>query len=250
MQRFAGPWHCVKDTLRKEGMRGFYKGATPPLLGWALMDSVQLGTLTNLRLLLKKEGKELSTLDHALAGLGAGIVVSFVATPVEVLKARLQVQYNTATALYTGPIDCAKQLLKENGIRGLYKGLDGCLLFRSFFWLLWGSYEVYGRKFKEWGMKESIIPFFAGGMAANTFWAVSFPCDAIKNRLMTRPSTNPPFNTITECFRYILRTEGWRGFYRGYVPCLLRSFPTNASAVFVFQWISGLGEKVVLFDPE
>jgi solute carrier family 25 carnitine/acylcarnitine transporter 20/29 len=64
-----------------------YKGATPPLFGWALMDSVQMGSLTTLRLLLSKDGtiQSLDILDHCLAGFGCGIVVSFVASPVEVM---------------------------------------------------------------------------------------------------------------------------------------------------------------------
>jgi solute carrier family 25 carnitine/acylcarnitine transporter 20/29 len=38
--RFRGPLDCVMQTIRKEGFSGFYKGATPPLVGWMIMDSV------------------------------------------------------------------------------------------------------------------------------------------------------------------------------------------------------------------
>lgn len=38
--KFSGPLQCVIDTARKEGIRGFYKGASPPLMGWMIMDSV------------------------------------------------------------------------------------------------------------------------------------------------------------------------------------------------------------------
>lgn len=38
--KFKGPIDCVMQTFRKEGIRGFYKGATPPLIGWMCMDSV------------------------------------------------------------------------------------------------------------------------------------------------------------------------------------------------------------------
>jgi solute carrier family 25 carnitine/acylcarnitine transporter 20/29 len=31
------------------------------------------------------------------------------------------------------------------------------------------------------------------------------------------------------------RLEGIRGFYRGFLPCILRSFPTNGAALFVFD---------------
>ncbi|KAJ3274709.1 hypothetical protein HDV01_002231 [Terramyces sp. JEL0728] len=222
-----------------ENFVGFIAGATPPLFGWALMDSVQLGSLTNFRLLLKNGDEPLTVGQHAIAGLGAGFIVSFVASPIELLKGKLQIQYETKK--YSGPIDCAKQLYRQSGIRGLYRGLDGCLLFRSWFWVLWGSYEVYSKQLSKY-VDQSMIPFLAGGLAANTFWTISFPCDVIKNRLMTRPDVNPPYTNIYNCFKYILKTEGIKGFYRGFVPCFLRSFPTNGAAIFVFESINELAK--------
>ena len=38
--QFSGPWDCVVQTIRREGVSGLYKGATPPLLGWMAMDSL------------------------------------------------------------------------------------------------------------------------------------------------------------------------------------------------------------------
>lgn len=38
--QFNGPLDCLVQTLRKEGVAGIYKGATPPLLGWMFGDSL------------------------------------------------------------------------------------------------------------------------------------------------------------------------------------------------------------------
>lgn len=38
--QFRGPLDCVLQTVRNEGVRGLYKGATPPLVGWMAMDSL------------------------------------------------------------------------------------------------------------------------------------------------------------------------------------------------------------------
>ncbi|KAI9091278.1 mitochondrial carrier domain-containing protein [Phlyctochytrium arcticum] len=246
--QFKGPLDCLRSTIRKEGLFALYKGASPPLLGWALMDSVQMGTLSNLRLFFQSRHPDdengnpipLSLPEHALAGLGAGITVSFIATPVEVLKGRLQVQYTSPKShqrpLYTGPIDCARQLVKNNGIPGLYKGLSACLLFRSFFWVLWGSYEAYRRLFTRWGVSNDTIAFWAGGCAANTFWTISFPADVVKQRMMTQPDIKPPkYPSLRSCFSHIYKTEGIKGFYKGFTPCFLRSFPTNGAAIFVYE---------------
>lgn len=129
---FRGPVDAVLQTFRNEGLRGFYKGMTPPLVGWMAMDSLMLGSLTLYRRLLNenvfnksmfasadlspinpKEHPKLPALGHGIAGVGAGATVSFIAAPVEHVKARLQIQYsaNKAERLYTGPIDCSKKLV-------------------------------------------------------------------------------------------------------------------------------------------
>lgn len=93
----------------------------------------------------------LPTLGHALAGVLAGSTVSFIAAPVEHVKARLQVQYsaNKAERLYQGPIDCTKKLLKGYGMKGLWHGLGATLIFRSFFFFWWGSYDLFTGLFQE-----------------------------------------------------------------------------------------------------
>lgn len=157
--RFKGPLDCVMQTLRKEGFSGLYKGATPPLVGWMMMDSMyvrgvhpfnviyciwtqllmilsrMLGSLTLYKRLLLENvfsnpqlrkfipftssQRDLNTLPsfgHGIAGIMAGCTVSFVAAPVEHIKARLQIQYaaDKSQRLYSGPIDCSKKIVRPS----------------------------------------------------------------------------------------------------------------------------------------
>lgn len=59
--------------------------------------------------------KKLSVLGEGIAGMFAGWTVSFVAAPVEHVKARLQIQYSAdkSTRLYSGPVDCSKKLVRS-----------------------------------------------------------------------------------------------------------------------------------------
>ncbi|KAF9439298.1 hypothetical protein BGZ76_006027 [Entomortierella beljakovae] len=248
--RFHGLWHCITETFKKEGPRAFYKGATPPLIGWAFMDSVMLGSLSYYRLLLQggDPNVKLTPFWSGIAGVGAGITVSFIATPIEHVKARLQVQYDAKTKIYSGPIDCARQLIKNNGITGPWKGLVATLWFRSSFFMWWGSYEIYSSELrKRTNMSEAAINFWAGGMGAQTFWFFAFPCDVVKNKIMTQPDVkNPPLPTLISGFKYVYQTGGLRGFYKGFLPCFLRAFPTNACALTSFElmmrWLRKIDE--------
>jgi len=60
--------------------------------------------------------KRLPVYGHAMAGVMAGWTVSFIAGPVEHIKARLQVQYQAdkSKRLYSGPIDCLKKTVCTN----------------------------------------------------------------------------------------------------------------------------------------
>ncbi|KAJ1758238.1 hypothetical protein LPJ77_003831 [Coemansia sp. RSA 2523] len=241
--RFRGPLDCLASTVRNEGARALYKGASIPLVGWAAMDAVQLGSLSNYRLLLQGGNKnhELSHFQHGLAGLGAGWTVAMVASPVEIIKMRLQMQYaGGAARQYRGPADVARHLIRTYGAFGLWHGLPATLAQRSFFFFLWGSYDVYSKWLRTLHMPrsgrpppEKLVNFMAGGMAANTFWTLCYPVDVVKNRYMTQPDPSAiPFRRM---FAHVFRTEGLSGFFRGFVPSFIRSFPTNASAIFVWE---------------
>lgn len=63
---------------------------------------------------VKKEAPErLTIFGNGIAGIMAGATVSFVAAPVEHVKARLQIQYAAKKKgrLYTGPIDCSRKIV-------------------------------------------------------------------------------------------------------------------------------------------
>jgi solute carrier family 25 carnitine/acylcarnitine transporter 20/29 len=141
---YPSPWACCVRMWREEGVRGYYKGASPPLLGWMVLDSVGMGSLHYYQACLRTAlgGQELTPLHHGVAGLGAGLTVSLVGSPIEMLKGTLQIQHDDARRTYTGPLHLARQLLQGHGVLGLYKGFTGCLVFRSLFSVLWASYEV------------------------------------------------------------------------------------------------------------
>lgn len=187
----------------------------------------------------------LPTAGHALAGVGAGWTVSLLAAPIEHIKVRLQTQYaaDRRARLYTGPIDCMRQILQSHGVWGLYRALPATLFFRSFFCIWWGSYDVFTRKLTQYTtLSTPAINFWAGGLSAQCFWLVAYPADVVKQRLMTDPLGGPVLRDGLRKYRgwrdaagHIWRAEGPRGFYRGFVPCFLRAFPANAAALVAFE---------------
>lgn len=291
-QRFRGPLQCAVQTVRHEGVAGLYKGATPPLGGWIVMDSVMLGSLAVYRRVLAQhvfcadewapgmgdgqaglgfgtllrrlrsastsapdDGRRspspsperlryLPPLGHGLAGILAGATVSFIAAPVEHVKARLQIQYAAAKSqrLYSGPLDCAAKIHAHHGLRGLYHGLSATLLFRGFFFFWWASYDMLSRALRRHtDLPAPAVNFWAGGLSAQVFWLTSYPSDLVKQRIMTDPLGGALGDGVRRFPRWrdaaaaVYREAGWRGYWRGFLPCFLRAFPANAVALVAFE---------------
>lgn len=240
--QFKGPMDCVLKTVKNEGLTGFYKGFTPPLVGWVLMDSVMLGSLHVYRRWAKDyiypQESKLPLMGHVIAGLGSGLTVSFVAAPIEQFKARLQVQYDAKSRIYKGPIDVVQKLYKTSGIRGIYSGLFSTMIFRTNFIFWWGSYELFTQWFEQnTKMSKPSINFWSGGLSATVFWIFAYPADVVKQTIMTDSPiiAEKKFPRWIDAVKHIYSTNGLRGFTKGFGPSILRSFPANAAALAAFE---------------
>ena len=152
------------------------------------MDSLLLGSFSIYRDMLQRNLRLQTSRDTAAAGLRcntpanpssvlvnflagglAGWTVSFVAAPIEHVKARLQVQYGQKS--YTGPLDCLQKMFQSHGITGVYQGLTATIIFRSFFAVFWASYDVLNRQMQvSTDLSLPLINFTAAGVAAQLYW--------------------------------------------------------------------------------
>jgi mitochondrial ornithine carrier protein len=71
------------------------------------------------------QGKE--ALKDIVFGSFAGIVGKVIEYPFDTVKVRLQAQPNHLPLRYTGPLDCFRQSLRQDGVVGLYRGISAPL---------------------------------------------------------------------------------------------------------------------------
>ncbi|KAG9039344.1 hypothetical protein FRB95_010632 [Tulasnella sp. JGI-2019a] len=177
---YNGALDCLLKTVRHESVFALYKGATPPAIGWALSDSILLGSLYNYRLWLLERGG------------------------------------NWTTERSPHPPDGPA----ENKLR----------------LSLLGHGKLKGTRLE---VNNAVATGISGGMSAFSFWFFALPMDNIKNRIMSEPLLTHR-KSIPQVARTILQTQGWRGFYAGMTPVLLRAFPVNAVAYSVYEGIMRL----------
>lgn len=100
-----------------------------PLTGVAPIFAMSfLGYGVGKKLQQKTDDEKLTPLQLFYAGAFSGIFTTIITAPGERIKCLLQIQHGQAVAKYSGPIDCAKQLYKEGGLRSIYKGTGATLL--------------------------------------------------------------------------------------------------------------------------
>lgn len=86
---YKGTADCLRSILMKEGIRGIYRGVASPLVGVAGINAIVFG-------IYGQAQRQMSNADslksHALAGGVAGLFQSFICSPMELAKSRLQVR--------------------------------------------------------------------------------------------------------------------------------------------------------------
>lgn len=87
--KFSGAMDAVKQTIAAEGPRGLYKGMGAPLATVAAFNAVLFSVRGQMETLLRSQpGVPLTVYQQVLCGAGAGLAVSFLACPTELIKCR------------------------------------------------------------------------------------------------------------------------------------------------------------------
>jgi len=221
-----GTFQCIRDILRYEGVRGFYRGLSAPLVGSVMENAVLFVAYGRIQKLLQGDSdKPLSVAQLSLSGAIAGMAVSAVLTPVELIKCKIQIHSKT----YKGPIDCAIKTIRATGLRGMYKGHAATFARESCGGAAWfGVYEFTCRQLSGSTSKDNLSPaslMFAGALSGIAYNTVLFPADVVKSQIQAESSGDRRY---FRRLRKLYVSEGIRGLYRGYGITIVRAIPANA----------------------
>ena len=241
----------LSTTMKREGVRGLYRGVTAPLTAVTPMFAVSFWSYDMGKNMVKSFGQsgmsdEEKALPYTLsmggicvAGAFSAIPTTAIMAPSERIKCLLQVQANEVEkggkARYSGMMDCGRQLLKEGGLASVYKG-TGATLMRDIpgTVVYFGAYELTKRELMKLqgidpntGQLSLSAVLFAGGFAGMAMWGLSIPADVLKSRLQTAPEGK--YSGIYDVYKTLVKEEGYGALFKGMRPALIRAFPANAA---------------------
>lgn len=277
--RFNGPIDCLVKTWKNEGVRGLYRGLPAPIVAAMLENASLFVSYSELQNVIRRINSQplshdLSLPQLALAGGGAGAITSFLLTPVELVKCKMQVQMIApkpisvsipeSTAAGTldsnlrpisrplpGPIAVFMSVIRTEGLRGLWLGQTGTLIRECGGGAAWfATKECVGttlikRRGSELTRKD-IVPWesaLSGACAGGIFNFSMFPADSIKSTMQTeedlRPrGSNAPKPTFLGTAKAMYRAQGVKGLYAGCGITVARSIPSSAIIFLIYDGLS------------
>ncbi|XP_038047766.1 mitochondrial substrate carrier family protein ucpB-like [Patiria miniata] len=234
---------------REEGILALYKGLTPALVREATYSTIRIGAYEPIKVLFGATDRHHTPLFKKLAaGATSGAIGSTVAVPTDLIRVRLQAQGRLSAGeqpKYRGFIHAFTDILTKEGFWGLYRGTAPTVQ-RAI--LLTGTqvptYDHTKHTILNLGwMVEGPALHIVSAMTAGFMCAVTTsPVDLIKTRVMNQrikgiPKNERMYRNGLDCLLKTVKSEGWVGLYKGFMPNWLRIGPHTIISFFLFEYL-------------
>lgn len=256
---YKGTIDCISKTARLEGFWGFYGGIMSPMIGAAFENAAAFLMYGRASAFLldsfyaaehKNKGFEKPLWVVAAAGAFSGLGTGTVLTPVELIKARVQVNPKKYPSV---PV-AFKTTVSEEGPTAMFKGLQATLVREvpgNACWFLF--YELTLRNvFIPTGKTRDDAPWYAfpisGGVGGIFYWSALFPADVVK----TKMQVDDKFAKMgfIDTFKHISKTGGVKALYSGIGITLCRAPPANATIFGIYEMVDKKLKKLPIFQTE
>ncbi|KAJ2319079.1 Mitochondrial succinate-fumarate transporter [Coemansia sp. RSA 2681] len=234
--------------VQREGVRALYKGLGAVVSGIVPKMAIRFSSFEYYKTLLaNKETGVVPTSGVFLAGLGAGVTEAVaVVTPMDVVKIRLQAQrHSTVDPMdvpkYRNAIHAAFTIVKEEGPMTLYKGVALTALRQAtnqaVNFTFYQEFKRIARQMQGLDELPSYQHLILGGVSGAMGPISNAPIDTIKTRIQkaTTVAGESGWTRFVTVTRDIAQKEGYKAFYRGLTPRILRVAPGQAITFMVYE---------------
>jgi len=220
----------IKEILKKEGIKGFYRGGSSIIVGSSIYRSAQLSVFEAVHSRFDKNnlknkkyeniftyvipntmGLEMRTV---AAGFASGIGRSLVECPFEFIKVR-------------------KQTNKNINLKNLYQGIKP-LTIKNSIMICFGMCMLDSIRRNTNAWEKSYSVFFASGFCVLISHIIIWPIEVFKNYNMA--SEKKEIKSMNSLLKSNIATHGLLGgLFRGALPGLFSTVMRNGLALVIFQ---------------
>lgn len=153
---------------------------------------------------------------------------------------------------HEGFIQAFKKIYKSHGIAGLYRGVlvtvpRGMMGSGSQIATFGWTKDILQRKCPD--MDQTYISLISGATAGTAMAIAMNPTDVISTRLYNQgvnaKGKGIYYSGVIDCFFKTLKSEGFRGFYKGFWPHYIRIGPHSALVLLFFDELKLLKGQLI-----
>ncbi|TRY83624.1 hypothetical protein DNTS_022103 [Danionella cerebrum] len=225
--------------IREGGLRSLWRGNGINVVKIAPESAIKFMAYEQIKRLIGSNQETLGIVERLVSGSLAGAIAQSSIYPMEVLKTRLALG---KTGQFDGISDCAKHILKKEGLVAFYKGyIPNMLGIIPYAGIDLAVYETlknwWLQKFATDSADPGVFVLLACGTMSSTCGQLaSYPLALVRTRMQAQASQEgSPQMTMTGLFRHIVRTEGAIGLYRGLAPNFMKVIPAVSISYVVYE---------------
>eukprot|EP00884_Botryococcus_braunii_P007290 jgi/Botrbrau1/16562/Bobra.0385s0005.1 len=234
--RPQGALAIFTSVVKAQGPTGLYAGLGPAVARHIPYTGTRIVVYEYLRCALRfsKKGEDLPLVAKLGMGMTAGAVGQLVAVPTDLVKIRMQADGRLMAAgqmvrpRYRGLLHGLGTVLKEEGLRGLWRGSSPAVQRAALVNL--GELTTYDQaksRLLGSGLVGDNAALHAAASVCSGFVSsvISTPADVIKTRLMNQEKGSQAYRGSLHCLTQAVQTEGFLALYKGFFPTWARLGP-------------------------
>ncbi|KAM4556884.1 mitochondrial adenyl nucleotide antiporter SLC25A24-like [Fundulus diaphanus] len=236
----------LRQMIVEGGLMSLWRGNGINVLKIAPETAIKFMAYEQYKKLLTSEGKKIETHKRFMAGSLAGATAQTAIYPMEVLKTRLTLR---KTGQYAGMFDCAKKILRKEGVIAFYKGyipnLIGIIPYAG---IDLAVYETLKNTWLSYHAKDSANPgvlvlLGCGTISSTCGQLASYPLALVRTRMQAQASLDVSDQpSMSSLLRTIVAKDGFFGLYRGILPNFMKVIPAVSISYVVYEYMkTGLG---------
>lgn len=232
----------LSGIVKTEGWRGLFAGNLTNCL--RVFPTTAIGCMTYVSI-LNTLGIESSNIDpqhrvrdlsiRIAAGATGGMVATYLTYPLDIIRTRLTLNMpNPDEVSNSKIIACGRDIVKQEGIRGLFKGSAAAIMsIGPFIMVQNGMFSLLKTMVQEeFGWYPTTNSLLAYGAVSGFVAQVSvYPLDVVRRR-MQLSMVEEGWSTW-KVMKDIMKSEGLRGLYQGILPTALKVAPAVAISLTV-----------------
>ncbi|XP_078119732.1 mitochondrial adenyl nucleotide antiporter SLC25A24-like isoform X1 [Sander vitreus] len=234
-----------KQMIIEGGLTSLWRGNGINVLKIAPETAIKFMAYEQYKKLLSSEGKTIETHKRFMAGSLAGATAQTAIYPMEVLKTRLTLR---KTGQYSGMFDCAKKILRKEGVKAFYKGyipnLVGIIPYAGIDLAVYETLKNTWLSYHPDSPNPGVLVLVACGTMSSTCGQLaSYPLALVRTRMQAQASLDASDqSSMTSLMKKVVAKDGFFGLYRGILPNFMKVIPAVSISYVVYEYMkTGLG---------